>query len=49
VFLTAAGAELLHSVTQALDLIEHTASRLRAPGPEAPLVLSCEPTSPTCP
>jgi len=44
VFLTAAGAELLHSVTQALDLIEHTASRLRAPGPEAPLVLSCEPT-----
>lgn len=44
VFLTAAGAELLHSVTQALDLIEHTASRLRAPAPETPLVLSCEPT-----
>ncbi|MCY7261554.1 LysR family transcriptional regulator [Pseudomonas protegens] len=44
VFLTPAGAELLHSVTQALDLIENTASRLRAPDPEAPLVLSCEPT-----
>ncbi|AQT11522.1 LysR family transcriptional regulator [Pseudomonas protegens] len=44
VFLTAAGAELLHSVTQALDLIESTASRLRAPAPAAPLVLSCEPT-----
>lgn len=44
VFLTPAGADLLHSVTQALDLIESTASRLRAPSPEAPLVLSCEPT-----
>ncbi|NBF02792.1 LysR family transcriptional regulator [Pseudomonas sp. Fl5BN2] len=44
VFLTAAGAELLHSVTQALDLIESTASRLRAPEPKALLVLSCEPT-----
>ncbi|SEB59380.1 DNA-binding transcriptional regulator, LysR family [Pseudomonas saponiphila] len=44
VFLTAAGAELLHSVTQALDLIENTTRRLRAPPPGAPLVLSCEPT-----
>lgn len=44
VFLTSAGAELLHSVTQALDLIENTSRRLRAPPPGAPLVLSCEPT-----
>ncbi|KAF0865219.1 LysR family transcriptional regulator [Pseudomonas sp. LD120] len=44
VFLTAAGAELLHSVTQALDLIENTTRRLRAPILDAPLVLSCEPT-----
>ncbi len=44
VFLTPAGSELLHSVSQALDLIEGTASRLRACESKAPLVLSCEPT-----
>ncbi|WP_409298474.1 LysR family transcriptional regulator [Pseudomonas sp. KCJK8993] len=44
VFLTPAGHELLHSVSQALDLIEGTTSRLRASEPKAPLVLSCEPT-----
>ena len=44
VFLTAAGSELLHSVSQALDLVEHTAVRLRSAQALGPLVLSCEPT-----
>ncbi|MGC5701359.1 LysR family transcriptional regulator [Pseudomonas sp. NFXW11] len=44
VFLTPAGAELLHSVTQALDLLDSGAQRLREAGRNAPLVLSCEPT-----
>ncbi|MGE7956400.1 LysR family transcriptional regulator [Pseudomonas sp. NPDC089530] len=44
VFLTDAGRELLHSVTNAFDLIEAAARKLRTPDNAAPLVLSCEPT-----
>ncbi|PLP97156.1 LysR substrate-binding domain-containing protein [Cupriavidus pauculus] len=44
VFLTEAGQTLHEAATQSMDLLAAAAERIRAPAPNAALVLSCEPT-----
>lgn len=44
VFLTEAGRTLHAAATQSMDLLAAAAEKIRAPAPQAALVLSCEPT-----
>jgi DNA-binding transcriptional LysR family regulator len=44
VFLTEAGQTLHAAATQSIDLLASAAERIRAPAPNAALVVSCEPT-----
>lgn len=44
VFLTEAGRTLYAAATQSMDLLAAAAQKIRAPAPNAALVLSCEPT-----